>query len=140
MILQIGAGIYNFTDKIHVMKQTLLLIITSCLFMAGKAQVKTSDKAVITLPTLQNCDKCKDEIEFFISKTDGVTSVKVDLKRKTATVSWLTDRTDKETIKATISSLGYAADDVEADQFAYKRLPKCCKKPDETPKPAPPKG
>jgi|GEM_PF-324623 len=140
MILQFGPGINNFIYKIHVMKQFLLIFIACCLFLGVNAQVKTTDKAVITLPTLQNCDKCKDEIEFFLSKTDGVTLVKVDLKRKTATVSWLTDRIDKETIKATIASLGYAADDVEADQFAYKRLPKCCKKPDETPKPAPPKG
>ncbi|MBS1512269.1 MAG: heavy-metal-associated domain-containing protein [Bacteroidetes bacterium] len=102
-----------------------------------KAQAKTADKAVITLPTLQNCDKCKDQIEFFMSKTEGVTSIKVDLKRKTATVTWLTDRTDKETIKTAIANLGFDADDIEAEEYAYKRLPPCCKKPAATP--APPK-
>lgn len=121
------------------MKQFFLATVASCLVIAGSAQVKVSDKAVIGLPTLQPCDKCKDQIEFFISKTDGVTAIKVDLKRKTATVSWLTDRTNKEYIKSAISSLGFDADDIEADEFAYKRLPPCCKKPAATPVPPKPK-
>jgi copper chaperone CopZ len=103
-----------------------------------KAQ-KASDKAVIKTP-VQNCDKCKELIEFFVSKSEGVTAVKVDLKKQTTTVTWLTERTDKETIKVVIAGLGFAADDVEADEFPYKRLPACCKKPVEAPKPAAPKG
>ncbi|MGG9963778.1 heavy-metal-associated domain-containing protein [Ferruginibacter sp. SUN106] len=122
------------------MKKLFLGIATSFLFLAGNAQIKTSDKAVISLPTLQNCDKCKDQIEFFISKSEGVTAIKVDLKRKTATVSWLTDRTNKEYIKTAIANLGFDADDIEAEEFAYKRLPACCKKPAEAPKPGNPKG
>lgn len=121
------------------MKQFLLGVLASCLFITGNAQVKAADKAVISLPYLQNCDKCKDQIEFFISKTEGVTAVKVDLKRKTVTVSWLTDRTNKEYIKTAIANLGFDADDIEAEEYAYKRLPACCKKPAEIPKPAKPK-
>ena len=123
-----------------MMKQLFLGIVASCLVVAGQAQIKTSDKAVISLPTLQNCDQCKDQIEFFISKTDGVMSIRVDLKRKTATVSWLTDRTNKEYIKTAIANLGFDADDIEAEEYAYKRLPACCKKPATAPKPAVPKG
>ena len=123
-----------------MMKQLFLGILASCMVVAGSAQTKVSDKAVIALPTLQPCDKCKDQIEFFISKTEGVMAIKVDLKRKTATVSWLTDRTNKEYIKTAIANLGFAADDIEAEEFAYKRLPVCCKKPAETPKPPVPKG
>ena len=122
------------------MKQLFLGIIASCVFSAASAQIKVSDKAVISLPTLQPCDKCKDQIEFFIGKTDGVSSIKVDLKRKTATVVWLTDRTIKEYIKTAIANLGFAADDIEAEEYAYKRLPACCKKPPETPKPGAPKN
>jgi len=118
------------------MKQLFLGIIASCIFSAASAQIKVSDKAVISLPTLQPCDKCKDQIEFFIGKTEGVSSVKVDLKRKTATVTWLTDRTNKEYIKTAIANLGFAADDIEAEEYAYKRLPACCKIPPAAPKPA----
>lgn len=122
------------------MKQLFLGIFASCLFTASSAQIKVSDKAVISLPTLQPCDKCKDQIEFFIGKTEGVSAVRVDLKRKTVTVSWLTDRTNKEYIKTAIANLGFAADDIEAEEYAYKRLPLCCKKPAEAAKPGIPKG
>lgn len=121
------------------MKKFLVVAIVS-LFSAVSLQAqKAVDKAVIKTP-VQNCEKCKEIIEFFLSKTDGVTAVKVDLKKQTTSVTWLVDRIDKETIKVTISGLGFAADDIEADEFAYKRLPACCKKPAETPKPTPPKG
>ena len=123
------------------MKKFILSAATGCLMLmavAGKAQIKVKDKAVISIPTVQPCDQCKDQIEFFLGKTDGIISVKVDLKRKTATVAWLTDRATKEFIKTTIANLGFTADDIEGDEFAYKRLPKCCKKPPETPKAAVP--
>ena len=122
------------------MKQFLLSTATFLMVVAGNAQIKVKDKAVISTPTVQNCDKCKDQIEFFIGKSDGVISVKVDLKRKTTTIAWLTDRTNKEYLKTAIANLGFNADDIEADEFAYKRLPQCCKKPPEIPKPALPKG
>jgi periplasmic mercuric ion binding protein len=121
------------------MKKLLLSVAVALAAFSVSAQIKTKDKAVISTPTIQ-CEKCKEKIEFFLGKTDGITAVKVDVKKKTTTVSWLTDRIDKETIKVTIANLGYAADDIEADEFAYKRLPKCCKKPEETPKPSTPKG
>ena len=41
-----------------------------------------------------------------------------------------------ENIKTTIANLGYDAEDIEADESAYKKLPKCCKKPVEVPKPS----
>lgn len=101
--------------------------------VVGRAQIKVSDKAVISLPGLQPCEKCQEQIEFFIGKTDGVTFIRVDLKRKTATVKWLTDRTNKESIKTAIANLGFTADDIEAEEYAYKRLPACCKKPAAVP-------
>jgi periplasmic mercuric ion binding protein len=115
----------------------------ACLLMllaiVGRAQIKVSDKAVISLPGLQPCEKCQEQIEFFIGKTDGVTFIRVDLKRKTATVKWLTDRTNKESIKTAIANLGFTADDIEAEEYAYKRLPACCKKPAVVPAKTKPK-
>lgn len=99
------------------------------------SQQKVSDKAVIKTPTVQ-CDMCKEKIEGFLAHQYGITSVKVDVKKKTTTVTWLTDRTNIEVIKTAIANAGYDADDVTADETAYKRLPKCCKKPAETPAPA----
>jgi mercuric ion binding protein len=98
----------------------------------ASAQQKTTDKAVISTPTVQ-CDQCKDKIERALFKQYGILSYKVDIKKKTTTVSWITDRTNIENIKAIIASAGYDADDVAADPIAYKRLPACCKKPAEEP-------
>jgi periplasmic mercuric ion binding protein len=92
------------------------------------AQQKTTDKAVIKIPTAQ-CDMCKAKIEKALFKQDGIMSYKVDVKKKTVNVSWITDRTNIENIKTMIANAGYDADDVAADETAYKKLPGCCKKP-----------
>ncbi len=105
----------------------LFAIIISCF-----AQQKTTDKAIIKTPTMQ-CEQCKSKIEKALFKQDGITAYKVDLKKKTTTVSWITDRTNIENIKTMIANAGYNADDVLADETAYKRLPACCKKPDVVP-------
>lgn len=92
------------------------------------AQVKPVEKAVIKTPTVQ-CEMCKDRLEKFLARETGVTAYKVDYKKKTVTVTYITDRTNLENIKTAIANAGYDADDVTADEDAYKRLPKCCQKP-----------
>jgi len=106
---------------------TILGIFGFC--MVSFAQQKATAKAVIKTPTVQ-CEMCKDKIEKYLWKQNGISLVKVDYKKKTTTVTWLTDRTNIEEIKAAIANAGYDADDVTAEEDAYKRLPKCCKKPD----------
>ena len=54
----------------------------------------------------------------------------MDVKKKTTTVTWLTDRTNVENIKAVIANAGFDADDVTAEETAYNKLPACCKKPE----------
>ncbi len=106
-----------------------------CIFSAGFAQQqKVTGKAVIKTPTVL-CDKCKDRVDFFISHEAGVTSVKADIKRKTTTVTWINDRTTLENIKVAIANLGFDADDIEAEEIAFKRLPKDCRLHKETLKP-----
>jgi periplasmic mercuric ion binding protein len=105
---------------------------------AGFAQAKTVDKAVIKTP-MPNCEECKDFIESRLIREAGIISVVVNYRKGTTTVQWYTDRTNLPEIKIRIAYLGFDADDETADEIAYKKLPKCCKKPVETPKPAPPK-
>ncbi|MFZ1529090.1 MAG: heavy metal-associated domain-containing protein [Ferruginibacter sp.] len=116
------------------MKSIKLLALAIIGFGFSAAGQKTTDKAIIKTPTVQ-CDMCKDKIERSLFRAEGITSVKVDVKKKTTTVTWIKDRTNIENIKTQIANTGYDADDVTADPDAYKRLPKCCKKPAE---PAPP--
>jgi periplasmic mercuric ion binding protein len=96
---------------------------------------KVVGKAVIKTPTVQ-CDVCRDRLTFFLSREEGVTSVKVDTRKKTTTVTWYNDRTTLENVKVAIANLGFAADDIEAEESAFKRLPKDCRA--HKPPPPPP--
>ena len=92
-----------------------------------KGQLET---ATIAVPTVQ-CEECKDRIEKYLTREDGITLVKVDYKKKTCKVTYYWDRTNIENIKTAIANTGYDAGDVSADAEAYKKLPTCCKKPED---------
>ena len=109
---------------------SLCFLAIFCFGFAGFGQYqqsqKVSGKAVIKTPTIL-CEKCQEKVEFFISHTEGVTSVAVNIRKKTTTVTWLNDRSSLEHIKTAIANLGYDADDIEAEEYAFSRLPKSCK-------------
>jgi periplasmic mercuric ion binding protein len=114
---------------------TLSIILIAAFFTNSFAQKKAIEKVVIQTPTVQ-CEMCKTKIENYLMREPGVTAVKVDYKKKTTTVTFATDRNNIEQLKAAIANVGYDADDVTAEESAYKKLPKCCKKPDAPAKPA----
>ncbi|MFT3911589.1 MAG: cation transporter [Ferruginibacter sp.] len=117
------------------MKQLQLSILALLGFaLSSFAQQKTNDKAVIKTPQA-TCDLCKERIEKYVIRQYGITSVNVDIKKKTTTVTWITDRTNIEEVKTDIANAGFDADDVTAEETAYKRLPKECKKADPAPAP-----
>ena len=107
---------------------TLTLLSFFALATVGFAQAKTVQKVVIKTPTVQ-CEMCKTKIEAYLKREPGIISSDVSFKKKTTTVSFLTDRNNIEQIKTAIANAGYDADDITADEDAYRRLPKCCKKP-----------
>ena len=106
------------------------------------AQTKAMQAAKISTPTVQ-CDMCKNRIEQYLKRIDGVTFVNVAVKRKETNVKFLTDRTNIEMIKAAIANAGYdvatsTSDnsqplqvEIAANPDSYKLLPKCCKKPED---------
>ncbi|MEJ7610028.1 MAG: heavy metal-associated domain-containing protein [Ferruginibacter sp.] len=95
--------------------------------LSASAQQKINDKAIIKTPGLL-CEECKSKVEQSLFKQYGILSYKVDLKKRTTTVAWLTDRTDIEQIKTIIANAGFDADDVTAEESVYKKLPACCRK------------
>lgn len=113
------------------MKIFLFSVIASAgLSVFASAQTKALLTAKINTPTVQ-CNNCKQRIESYLKRYDGVTYANVNVKRKETTVKYLTDRTNIENIKAAIANAGYDADDVAANPDSYKALPKCCKKPED---------
>ena len=111
-------------------KIQILLTLVFGISTATFAQMKPQLTAVIKTPTVQ-CEECKKRIENYMSHEAGIQKINVDYKKKTTTVTYLTDRTNIENIKAMIANVGYDADDVTAEPDAYKRLPTCCKKPED---------
>lgn len=109
----------------------LTLLSLAGLVTVSFAQQKAVQKVVIKTPTVQ-CEMCKDKIEKYLGREPGVSAVKVDYKKKTTSVTFLTDRNNIEQLKAAIANVGYDADDVTAEESAYNKLPKCCKKPAAT--------
>ena len=67
------------------MKHIKLLVLAIIGLTFSATAQKTTDKAVIKTPTIQ-CDMCKDKIERSLFRAEGITSVKVDVKKKTTTV------------------------------------------------------
>ena len=103
-----------------------LFCFTTISFAQYQQTQKAMGKAVIKTPTIL-CEKCQEKVEFFIGHTEGVTSVAVNIRKKTTTVTWINDRTTLENIKTAIANLGFDADDIDAEEYAFKRLPKECK-------------
>jgi mercuric ion binding protein len=114
-------------------KSTFFLFLLVVLSGSGFGQVVrkgAQEIATIKTPTVQ-CEECKQRIESYLSREDGVQKVVVDYKRKTTKVTYLIDRTNYENVKTAIANAGYDADDVTANPESYKKLPTCCKKPED---------
>ena len=113
------------------MKKFVLFVLASIgMSILAFAQTKTQLSAKIATPTVQ-CDMCKERIETYLKRYDGVTYVNVNVKKKETTVKYLTDRTNIEIVRTAIANAGYDADDIAANPESYKQLPKCCKKPED---------
>lgn len=114
------------------MKKLLLLAVAiTGIATVTSAQVKKGIQTVtIQTPTVQ-CESCKKRIEEYLKREDGVQKANVDFKKKVTKVTFVAERTNIENVKTAIANAGYDADDVTADTEAYKKLPKCCKKPED---------
>ena len=111
-------------------KLLVLLAFVAGTFSLANAQQKAAMTATIKTPTVQ-CEECQKRIENYLVKEEGVYKYVVNYRNKTVKVSWYTDRTNLETIKTAIANAGYDADDVAANPDSYKKLPTCCKKPED---------
>lgn len=113
------------------MKKVIFSLLTICFIaVTASAQQKAIQTVKINTPTVQ-CDMCKKTIEDLLKRYDGIMTVTVNVKQKTTTVKYITDRINEETLKAAIANAGYDANEIAANPDSYKALPKCCKKPED---------
>lgn len=109
------------------MKGILIAFAAVGLTTTGFSQTKPVLTAVIKTPNAL-CQLCKDRIETYLKRYDGVVEVNVNYRKGETKVKYVTDRINIEEIKTAIANDGYDADDVPANEDSYKRLPKSCKK------------
>lgn len=114
------------------MKKSLLLALSMLAFViAGFSQTKKGSQTVtIKTPTVQ-CESCKNRIERYLVREDGIQKVNVDYKKKVTKVTFVGERTNIENIKTAIANVGYDADNITANEETYQKLPLCCKKPED---------
>lgn len=111
-------------------KLFFLLLATAGFTISSVAQTKPVQTVKISTPTVQ-CESCKKRIETYLKRYNGIQTVNVNYKKKETTVKYVTDRINEEEIKAAIANAGYDANEVSANADSYKRLPQCCKKPED---------
>lgn len=110
----------------------VLALIIAGSVSAGYSQTvpkKGLHTVTISTPTVQ-CEMCKNRIEKYMIREEGVQKVNVDYKKKKTKVTYYTERTNIENIKTAIANVGYDADDITANEESYEKLPNCCKKPE----------
>jgi mercuric ion binding protein len=84
------------------------------------------DTTVVQVPTVV-CNSCVSTITKALKKVDGVRTTKIDLEKKTATVTFVPAKTSLTKIEKAIASAGYDANNTKRDPAAYEKLDACCK-------------
>jgi periplasmic mercuric ion binding protein len=92
----------------------------------GKASTARFDTTVVQVPTVV-CNSCVNTITKALNKVPGVKSTSVDLKKKTATVAFVSSKVTVARIEKTIANAGYDANNLKRDPAAYEKLDACCK-------------
>jgi len=108
-----------------VLKTALVLLFTWSCFMvyAQKATEET-----ITIKSVIACQKCVDRIQKdlpYLAK--GIKTVKADVATNEIVVTYKTDKTTPDAIRKAITTIGYDADNMKADEAAFKKLPEHCR-------------
>ena len=101
----------------------IFIAVFSILTINAWAQKETV-QIITSAECVANC--CKDRIEEEMQFTKGVTAVNLNVESKVLTVTFKTKKNSVENIRKIISSIGYDADDVRANESAHNALPNCC--------------
>ena len=116
------------------------IILFTCISFSIFAQ-KASEET-ITVKSVLACQSCVDRIQKDLPyRAKGIQTVKADVATNTIVVTYKVGKTTPDDIRKAITLIGYDADDMKADEAAFKKLPEHCRqeiasKKDATDKPA----
>lgn len=114
----------------RILKLVMVMLLAGIGSVMAQSKKGTLVTAKISTPTAV-CQECKERIERYMLREEGIASTKVDFRKKITTVKFFSDRTNIENVKTGIANAGYDADNVTANPDSYARLPKACKKPED---------
>jgi periplasmic mercuric ion binding protein len=116
--------------KTQRFKINAMALMAFVIFFSGNlfSQEKKKKTETIEIQSSVVCGMCEDRVIENMAFEKGVKDVKVDLETKVISLTYKTNKTDKQTLKKAITKIGYDADEMQADDAAYEKLPACCKK------------
>lgn len=108
------------------MKKYLVILFGMLLMNNAFAQEKKAKFETAVIQTSAECGDCKDRLEEAMNYLKGVKFAELDLETMKLTVKYSPSKLSLQEIKEKISSIGYDADEVKANQDAVQKLPACC--------------
>ena len=109
---------------------TLLIVtVVSAQLKVSVDQIKSDTKVLTTtikVPTIV-CGSCVTTVTNALKNVDGVKTAKVDLKKKTATVTYASTKVTVDKLEKAIVEAGYDANKAKRNPEAYEKLDACCK-------------
>ena len=106
-----------------------ILIAAMLLVTLSGVEVYASNDTTIVIKTSAQCESCKKRIENKMAFEKGIKKVTLDVDTKNLTLVYDKKKTSPEKLKTAVTKIGYDADEMKANEKAYKKLPACCKKP-----------
>lgn len=107
---------------------TILITVFTVTGLSLKAQDAVVGKQTVEIKTSAQCEMCKTRLEKAFAYEKGVKSSELNVETAVFTVTYLPKKTNLEKLKVSITKIGYDADDLKANEKAYKELPGCCQK------------
>ncbi len=102
-----------------------IFFVVGCAKQSEPAETKV-EMASIKVESAQ-CGTCAKTIADALKGIEGVQKADVDIKTKTASVTFLPVKTSLASLEEAITKVGYTANDKKADPKAYEKLDDCCK-------------
>lgn len=116
-------------------KIVVLSIFLISLGISSFSQNRKPEWVTIKTPNLR-CWTCKLRLEDYmareISQTEsGIMKMQINLLSGTTRVQYWPDRVNVGYIQAAFANAGFDADDIKAEETAYKKLPPACKRAED---------
>lgn len=109
------------------MKNLLCLLLRCTLSFAFPFALFAAEKTVtLSVPTVV-CGMCVKTVSKAVKAVAGVSAVKVDLKAKTATVTYDDALAVPAQLETAIADAGYDANALKRNAAAFEKLHECCK-------------